>query len=64
MVSMLNQRDFAFHELIPKDKRRDLPLFSNANQQLYSDLGGEVFIPSPVKEYPLTHFMRVSDVEQ
>ena len=61
--SMLKRRDFAFYELLPKDKRRNLPLFSTTNQPLYSDLGGEVFIPSPVKEYPLTHFMRVSDAE-
>ena len=62
--SMLKRRDFAFHELLPKDKRRELPLFSTTNQPLYSDLGGEVFIPLPVKEYSLTHFMRVSDAEQ
>ena len=61
--SMLKRREFAFHELLPKDKRRNLPLFSTTSQPLYSDLGGEVFIPLPVKEYPLTHFMRVSDVE-
>ncbi len=61
--SMLKRREFAFHELLPKDKQRNLPLFSTTNQPLYSDLGGEVFIPLPLKEYPLTHFMRVTDVE-
>ena len=62
--SMFKRRDFAFHELIPKGKQRELSLFSKQGQPLYSDLGGEVFLPSPVKEYPLTHFMRVSDAEQ
>jgi hypothetical protein len=33
---------------------RELPLFS--------DLGEDVFIPTPVKEYPLTHFLRLADV--
>jgi hypothetical protein len=50
--SMLKRRDFA------------LPLLSTVNSSLCSDLGGEVFIPSPVRDYPLTHFMRVSDAEQ
>lgn len=62
--SMLKRRDFAFHELLPDDKRRSLPLFSSRNQPLYSDIGSEAFIPSPVREYPLTHFTRVSDAEQ
>jgi hypothetical protein len=34
---------------------RELPLFS--------DLGEDVFIPTPVKEYPLTHFLKVADVD-
>jgi len=62
--SMLKRRDFAFHELLPNDKRKELPLFSDTNLSLYSDLGGEVFLPAPVKDYPLTHFMRVTDAEQ
>lgn len=62
--SMLKRRDFAFHELLPNDKQNDLPLFSTQYQSLYSDLGGEVFLPLPVKDYPLTHFMRIIDAEQ
>ena len=26
---------------------------------LFSDLGDEVIIPSPIKEYPLTHFLDI-----
>ena len=55
-VSMIKRRDFAFHELLYYAGMRDRPLFS--------DLGEEVFIPTPVKEYPLIHFLRVADVEQ
>ncbi|MBU4186190.1 MAG: SAM-dependent DNA methyltransferase [Proteobacteria bacterium] len=61
--SFFKRRDFAFHELLPKKKERQFSLFSEPDQPLYSDLGGEVFLPSPVKDYPLTHFLRVADVE-
>jgi hypothetical protein len=27
---------------------------------LFSDLGDEVFIPTPAKEFPPTHFMEVA----
>jgi hypothetical protein len=53
---MIKRRDFAFHELLYYAGMRDRPLFS--------DLGEEVFIPEPVKEYPPIHFLRVADVEQ
>ena len=52
--SMLKRRDFAFHGLL--DHAAGLPLFS--------DLGEDVFIPTPLKEYPLTHFLKVADVDQ
>ena len=54
--SMIKRRDFAFHELLYYGKYRDRPLFS--------DLGKQVFLPEPVKEYPLVHFLRVADVDQ
>jgi hypothetical protein len=54
--SMIKRRDFAFHELLYYAGMRDRPLFS--------DLGEEVFIPEPVKEYPPIHFLRVADIEQ
>jgi hypothetical protein len=52
--SMIKRRDFAFHALLTSAHNNDLPLFS--------DLGEDVFIPEPVKEYPLTHFLRIADV--
>jgi len=54
--SILKRRDYTFHGLLDHAAMRELPLFS--------DLGEDVFIPSPVKEYPLTHFLKVTDVEQ
>jgi len=61
--SFFKRRDFAFHELLLKKKERQFSLFSKPDQSLYSDLGEEVFLPSPVKDYPLTHFLRVADVK-
>ena len=54
--SMLKRRDFTFHELLDHAAMRKLPLFS--------DLGEDVFIPTPVKEYPLTHFLKLADVDR
>ena len=51
--SMLKRRDFIFHGLLQHESMKELPLFS--------DLGEDVFIPTPEKEYPLTHFLEVAD---
>jgi len=53
--NMLKRRDFAFHELLYYAGMKGRPLFS--------DLGEEVFIPEPVKEYPPIYFLRVADAE-
>lgn len=50
--SLLKRRDFAFHELVGHGSMRELPLFS--------DVGEEVFIPEPVKDYPPVHFLEVA----
>ena len=54
--SMLKRRDFTFHGLLEHASMKELPLFS--------DLGEDVFIPTPDKEYPLTHFLEVADVDR
>ncbi len=54
--SMLKRRDFTFHGLLEHAHIKALPLFS--------DLGDDVFIPTPEKEYPLIHFLRVADAEE
>lgn len=53
--SMLKRRDYTFHGLLDHESMRELPLFS--------DLGDDVFIPTPEKVYPLTHFLKVADAE-
>jgi SAM-dependent methyltransferase len=52
--SMLKRRDFTFHGLLEHAEMKELPLFS--------DLGENVFIPTPEKEFPLTHFLEAGDV--
>lgn len=54
--SMLKRRDFTFHDLLAHERMKELPLFS--------DLGEDVFIPTPEKEYPPTHFLEVADVDK
>lgn len=52
--SMLKRRDFTFHGLLAHEAVNATPLIS--------DLGEDVFIPTPEKEYPPTHFLKVADV--
>ncbi len=52
---MVKRRDYTFHGLLEHASMKELPLFS--------DLGEEVFIPTPVKEFPLIHFLEVSNAE-
>jgi len=54
--NMFKRRDFTFHGLLNHAAIKELPLFS--------DLGDDVFIPKPVKEYPLVNFLRVADAEK
>lgn len=54
--SMMKRRDFKFEHLV------SCAALEGAN--LFSELGEEVFIPEPVKEYPPTHFLRLADAEQ
>jgi hypothetical protein len=55
MGSKIKRRDFVFEELIPKDSH------SLFQPHEISDEGKPVFIPRPVKEYPLTHFLNLAD---
>ncbi len=54
--SMLKRRDFTFHSLLDHEGMKELPLFS--------DLGEDVFIPTPEKEYPPVHFLEIARVQQ
>lgn len=51
--SMLKRRDFTFHGLLEHASMKELPLFS--------DLGEDVFIPTPEAEYPPVHFLKIGE---
>jgi hypothetical protein len=53
--SLLKRRDFTFHGLLTHESHKELPLFS--------DLGEDVFIPKPVKEFPPVHFTEIADAQ-
>ena len=50
--SLIKRRDFKFAHLIDRADSQALPLFS--------DLGEEAFLPEPVKDYPLVHFLELA----
>jgi hypothetical protein len=54
--SMVKRRDFTFRELLTFDGIKE-------ERPLISDLGEEAFLPKPVKEYPLTHYLKLADAE-
>jgi hypothetical protein len=54
--SLLKRRDFTFHGLLTHEGMKELPLFS--------DLGEDVFIPTPEKEFPPTHFLEIAHAQQ
>jgi len=51
--SQLKRRDFVFAHLVEQSSHREMPLFS--------DLDEEAYIPEPVKDYPLIHFLEVGN---
>jgi len=53
--SLIKRRDFVFEELIPNNKN---DLFQS---NLRSDEGKPAFIPKPIKEFQLTHFINLAD---
>lgn len=53
--SLIKRRDFVFEELIPNEKNN---LHSS---KLRSDEGKPAFIPKPIREFHLTHFLNLSE---
>lgn len=54
--SLLKRRDFTFHSLLSHEGIRGLPLFS--------DLGEDVFLPSPENDFPPVHFSEISHAQK
>ncbi len=53
--TMLKRRDFAYDHLLRHAHMSNLPLFN--------DLGKDVFVPTPVGEFPPCHYLKVPDAE-
>ncbi len=53
--SFFKRRDFTFKELLDQESMNALPLFS--------DEGEKVFIPTPIKDYELVHFLEIANVQ-
>ena len=51
--SMIKRRDYSLAHLLVYQPME--------GPNLFSDLGDEAFIPKPVAEFPLTHYLRLSD---
>jgi len=64
--SMLKRRDFSFKALLTCGEEPKQMSFFNEPEQLnmLSDMGDYVLIPRPTKEYPLTHFLEIADVDK
>ncbi|MEI6846539.1 MAG: DNA methyltransferase [Chlorobiaceae bacterium] len=54
--SMIKRRVFVFKSLMEHVNPQEVPMFS--------DQGNDIYIPTPIKEYPLIHFLKVADAEQ
>ena len=54
--SMFKRRDFTFHGLLAHESVKELPLFS--------DLGEDVFIPTPEREYAPLHFLEMANAQR
>lgn len=56
--NMLKRRDFTYESLIKAESSKNLGGLFAAIADTAS-----AFLPKPIKEYPLTHFLRISDIE-
>jgi hypothetical protein len=54
---MMKRRDFRFGELI-----NAFPPSEKEEKNLFSDQGEKAYIPTPIKEYEVTHYLRIADV--
>mgnify|MGYP005626786195 FL=1 len=51
--SKIKRKDFCYKSMIDQASLSELPLFS--------DLGEEAYIPTPIKDYPPVHFLEIAD---
>jgi len=51
--SLIKRRDFIYAHLLDQASHREMPLFSDLNEEAY--------IPEPVKDFPLIHFLEIGN---
>ncbi|MDR2733582.1 MAG: SAM-dependent DNA methyltransferase [Spirochaetota bacterium] len=62
--SFMKRRDFKFTHLVNANPFAGAGLFPEMEEKnLFSDLGEEVFIPKPIKEHDVIHYLRLADVQ-
>lgn len=70
--SMIKRRDFTFCSMFESEITTQSSVFLSddplkqkhpTQESLISDLGEGVFIPIPVNEYPVIHFLKIGDVK-
>lgn len=54
--NMIKRRDYTLDELLRNSTSGDMGLFS--------DFGEDAFIPTPIKEYPLIHFLKLGTQDE
>ena len=54
--NLIKRRDFTLAELLKNEPYED--------HSLFSDIFDEVFIPQPIKEYELVHYLKVKDYDE
>lgn len=59
--SMFKRREYIFEHLFKDNQSNELSLFDTAKEPEKSDMGEDVFIPKPIKDYPMTHFLRLKE---
>lgn len=64
--SLVKRRDFRFSELLMYADEPDRMSLLGEPEQLtfFSDLGDDVFIPTPIREYPLMHFLDIGEQKE
>ena len=68
--SRILRRDFTFQGLVRHEETREALLFPDQAKKdtgqlkIFSDLGEDVYIPMPVKDFPPVHFMEIAHVQQ
>ena len=59
----MKRRDFAFHKLTNEESGKEPSLFSDHSLPRRSDLGGNIFIPEPIKEFTVIYSLRITDAD-